>query len=70
MDIMPGRITYYALLDDCKIWAWRFSYSMLNDFIYTILCTCPGLILGVAVFITFMRYQGKNKAETITDGNE
>lgn len=66
MDIMPGTTVYYALLEDGKIWAWTYSYSMMDDLIYSVLCTCPGLILGIVAFIFFMRYRDKTKVKALT----
>lgn len=69
MDIMPGKIVYYALSNDGKIWAWKFSYSMIDDFIYIILYTCPGFTLGVVAFIVLIIYRKRRKTNQNTAGS-
>jgi len=54
MDVMPGRISYYALLDNGKIWALSYSGgSMLDGLVYTlafaVLFSIIGLLLAVAI---------------------
>lgn len=53
MDIMPGTLVYYALLDDGKIWMWSISGSMYDRLLYVVLCSCPGLLLGITTFIIY-----------------
>ena len=54
MDVMPGRISYYALLDNGKIWALSYSGgSMLDGLVYTlafaVLSSIFGLLLVFAI---------------------
>jgi hypothetical protein len=54
MDIMPGQISYYVLLDNGKIWSWSYSGgSMLDGLMYTLvfaaLFSIFGLLLVVAI---------------------
>jgi hypothetical protein len=70
MDIMPGTTVYYALLEDGKIWAWTYSYSMMDGLIYSVLCTCPGLILGIVAFISFMALRKRKTSKTVVENNQ
>ena len=70
MDIAPGITVYYALSDSGKIWTWKYSYSMMDDLIYAVLCTCPGLILGIVAFIIFMVFRKKRTAKIFAENNQ
>lgn len=70
MDIAPGITVYYALSDSGKIWMWKYSYSMMDDLIYAVLCTCPGLILGIVAFIILMVFRKKRTSKIIAANNQ
>jgi hypothetical protein len=55
MDIVPGNIVYYALMEDGTIWAWSYSASMLDGLASEGLGLCSGLMLAIIVSITFVR---------------
>jgi hypothetical protein len=65
-DITVSRSVYYVLLDDGKIWKLRFGYSPINNFSYSITWICPGFLIGVAAFVVFLIYRGRNKVKTDT----
>jgi hypothetical protein len=52
----------FALLDDGKIWSWKFTSSMIVDLLVPLRFSLGGLILGITFFIIFM-IQLKKKAE-------
>ncbi|MFZ5858584.1 MAG: hypothetical protein ACOYZ6_17285 [Chloroflexota bacterium] len=45
--------TYYALLDDGTIWAWRHTSSMLADISISFIFAILGFVAGIIAFIVF-----------------
>jgi hypothetical protein len=45
--------TYYALLDDGTIWAWRHTSSMLADISISFIFAILGFVAGIITFIVF-----------------
>jgi hypothetical protein len=67
MDIVPGWIVYYALIDDGNIWAWSYSDSMLDSLLYNGLGSCSGLLLGIVasnIFILLRKRRRQIKTES------
>jgi len=62
MDIVPGWIVYYALVDDGTIWVWSYSDSMLDSPFYSFSGLCFGIFLGIAVIIILFRFRKKRRS--------
>lgn len=61
-----GQVTYYALLEDGKIWALQTSSSLIVATVLPIVYSFGGLVLSIISFIVFIIWRRtKNKQQEI-----
>lgn len=63
-----GARIYYALLEDGSIKVWRHSSSMMADGLMYLSVMFIGLLLGIVIFIIFMRHTGNKRSLTGSSG--